>query len=56
MQSQEGHVISLYPLFAYNNVKSGAEKDVLAFAKRALSLVTGCISSTVGDYPFATYP
>lgn len=32
----ERHLTSLYPLFAYNDVKSGAENNALINAKRAL--------------------
>ena len=40
----------------YNEVKCGAENNTLLFAKGAPSLETGCISSTVRDYPFPIYP
>lgn len=48
--------ISLYLLFAHTDVKSGAENKSFVFAKRAPFLRTDCISSTIGDYPFPTYP
>ena len=43
-------ILLVVALFAYDYVKSGAENKALYLQRGLFSLVTGCTSSTIGDY------